>query len=169
LLDPNHLDHVKQESIDNIRKKIFLLPRCWKRSYLLSRRESMLIHRQHLVSLVISLHLWDISAAGSLDEAILHTKSTTHVGTTPWLREQYPRPYENAGLCRTPRSSKLCDPDSILTNSEISSLEASLVVDRRVEIRCPDTTSDSTGDRAFDAPVQFAVALVRKVSQDCQI
>ena len=86
------------------------------------------------------------------------------VPTRPWLQEHFPNPDTNARTCR---SARICDPDSVLSLSEIERLEAFLEEKRYIETSDDCLQAPGPGE-ASDQPqgldLQMGVAIVKKVS-----
>lgn len=90
--------------------------------------------------------LWNLLFSVSLGHAYVE------YATLPWKPEQYPHPDLDARTCRT-EYHRFCDPDQVLFESEIRTIEQYLRKDRRVE--CNQDLYE----------VQLGVAIVKQVSK----
>lgn len=90
--------------------------------------------------------------AGSESAAVTHE----------WSPEIFPALDRDDPACRVTKSMRICDPDMILSVSDLDMVDQALVT----ETSFPTPCSQSEGDKET-VSLQVAVALIGKVSYSC--
>lgn len=83
-----------------------------------------------------------------------------------FLPSQYPS-HPDDPTCQSAAGARICDPQSILTPTSINSLSESLKDNRQRRIELPENCFRGDENTSNELPVQYGVAVLRKVSNGC--
>jgi Modulator of levamisole receptor-1 len=121
--------------------------------------------RVYLIHLAFALQLsTPIPLAAAFPVDVNESEEQPHRSSVPWLPERYPSPDQAA--CHSGTSNRFCDPDSLLSQSDLQLLSEVLkdLPTRRIVLPRKCTSNENQEERNKVFEVEFAVALLRKVS-----